>query len=387
MMKRILGMVLALMLLASNALAVVELTDAPGTPTQDKVISMSAAWEDEANTAYDLTPISANQLTMDVVQDMYDFVYVQGNRPVRWFPEETQKAIEEMINGNPDPLNSTEFMLLNAPETEVAYDLHVTLDLTIAYVPGQLTVVVLGIGDTMDELVWTPVKSEVTGIGRIEFHIPKDVMATLQGKQIQLDVLTSSGNGDGDITVTTTEIPVEVPSKQASDTSRIIKTVITNGDADATTFELFVVADTVPIKNEIALLKAFLDEKTHNVMSWLPTDAQNRIQMLLGIDCSQLIVSDYVSLMTKNFHPTDGDAVGTLAFATAYRPVQAVITVLGTPKNDADSGDGTTMEWAVQPATVNPDGSLDIVFDQMALIEMGTTAGVLLVLSVPVVTE
>ncbi len=386
MMKRILGVVMALMLLASSAAAVVELTDAPGTPTQDKVISMKAAWKDEAETAYDLTPVSANQLTMDVVEDMYDFVYVQGNRPVRYFPEETQKAIEEIVGGNPDPLNSTEFMLVSAAETNVTCDLHVVMDLTIAYVPGQLTVVVLGSGSSMDAMTWTAVKSEVTGIGRIEFDIPMDVMVMLQGTEVQLNVLTASGNGDGDGNETVEEIPEEVPSKQARDTSRIIRTVISGSDDDAKNFQLFVVEDTAAIKNEIALLKAFFDEKTHNIMGWLPKDAQSRIQLLLGIDCSQLIVSDYVSLMTKDFKPTSGDAIGTLGFATAYRPIQPVITVLGTPKDDP-SGDGTTMEWAVQPATVNPDGSLDIVFDQMALIEMGTVPGVLLVLSVPVVTE
>ena len=45
-MKRIFCMALALMLLTGGAWAAV-LTDAPGTPTQDRAISLEAYWLDE----------------------------------------------------------------------------------------------------------------------------------------------------------------------------------------------------------------------------------------------------------------------------------------------------------------------------------------------------
>ena len=92
MKKRILGIGLVLMLLTGSASAAV-LTDAPGTPTQDRAVALEARWEDEARTAYDLWELPADHLTVNQAVDVYDFVYEQGNRPIRWYPEDTQKAI------------------------------------------------------------------------------------------------------------------------------------------------------------------------------------------------------------------------------------------------------------------------------------------------------
>ena len=47
-MKRILGIALALALLLTGGALAVELTDVPGTPTQDVVAALTAAWRDEA---------------------------------------------------------------------------------------------------------------------------------------------------------------------------------------------------------------------------------------------------------------------------------------------------------------------------------------------------
>ena len=189
MKKRILGIGLALMLLTVSASAAV-LTDAPGTPTQDRAVALDARWEDEARTAYDLRELPADHLTVNQAVDVYDFVYEQGNRPVRWYPEDTQKAIEAIISVDPDTLHMTEFMRLYAAEIVPPADLEATMTLTIDYQPGQLTVVVLG--DTSDpaNLVWTPVKSRVTANGQVEFNVPQALMAQLQGEdftQMYLD--------------------------------------------------------------------------------------------------------------------------------------------------------------------------------------------------------
>ncbi|MDO4853766.1 MAG: hypothetical protein Q4A88_10165, partial [Clostridia bacterium] len=69
MKKRILGIALALALLTSSASAAV-LTDAPGTPTQDRAVVLEARWEDETRTAYDLQELPADQLTMDQAVDV-----------------------------------------------------------------------------------------------------------------------------------------------------------------------------------------------------------------------------------------------------------------------------------------------------------------------------
>lgn len=391
MKKRILGIGLVLMLLTGSASAAV-LTDAPGTPTQDRAVALEARWEDEARTAYDLWELPADHLTVNQAVDVYDFVYEQVNRPVRWYPEDTQKAIEAIISVDPDALHMTEFIRLHAAEIDPPTDLEVTMTLTIDYQPGQLTVVVLG--DTSDpaNLVWTPVESRVIAKGQVEFHVPQALMAQLQGEDLLFSLLTVRQGARGTVEVETTEVPENLPSKQAGDTTRVVKTVARNGQALPDDFKIEIVPETDMIRSEITMLGQFVTEQEQPALNWLPEEDQNRVRYLLGVDGEALIVSDYVPLITEDFRPTDGDAVGTLSFATPYSEGQTIVTALGIPDENADSTDEiqngkTQMKWSVQPAIVRKGGVVDVVFDQLALIDMGTETGLLLMLSEPAAEE
>ena len=391
MKKRILGIGLVLMLLTGSASAAV-LTDAPGTPTQDRAVALEARWEDEARTAYDLWELPADHLTVNQAVDVYDFVYEQGNRPVRWYPEDTQKAIEAIISVDPDALYMTEFMRLHAAEIVPPADLEATMTLTIDYQPGQLTVVVLG--DTSDpaNLVWTPVESRVIANGQVEFNVPQALMAQLQGEDLLFSLLTVRQGARGTVEVETTEVPENLPSKQAGDTTRVVKTVTRNGQALPDDFKIAIVPETELIRREITMLGQFVTEQEQPALNWLPEEDQNRVRYLLGVDGEALIVSDYVPLITEDFRPTDGDAVGTLSFATPYSESQTIVTALGIPDKNADNADEiqngkTQMKWSVQPAIVREGGVVDVVFDQLALIDMGTETGLLLMLSEPTAEE
>lgn len=391
MKKRILGIGLALMLLTVSASAAV-LTDAPGTPTQDRAVALDARWEDEARTVYDLRELPADHLTVNQAVDVYDFVYEQGNRPVRWYPEDTQKAIEAIISVDPDALYMTEFMRLHAAEIVPPADLEATMTLTIDYQPGQLTVVVLG--DTSDpaNLVWTPVESRVIANGQVEFNVPQALMAQLQGEDLLFSLLTVRQGARGTVEVETTEIPENLPSKQAGDTTRVVKTVTRDGQALPDDFKIAIVPETELIRREITMLGQFVTEQEQPALNWLPEEDQNRVRYLLGVDGEALIVSDYVPLITEDFRPTDGDAVGTLSFATPYSESQTIVTALGIPDKNADNADEiqngkTQMKWSVQPAIVREGGVVDVVFDQLALIDMGTETGLLLMLSEPTAEE
>lgn len=391
MKKRILGICLALMLLTVSASAAV-LTDAPGTPTQDRAVALDARWEDEARTAYDLRELPADHLTVNQAVDVYDFVYEQGNRPVRWYPEDTQKAIEAIISVDPDALYMTEFMRLHAAEIVPPADLEATMTLTIDYQPGQLTVVVLG--DTSDpaNLVWTPVESRVIANGQVEFNVPQALMAQLQGEDLLFSLLTVRQGARGTVEVETTEVPENLPSKQAGDTTRVVKTVTRDGQALPDDFKIAIVPETELIRREITMLGQFVTEQEQPALNWLPEEDQNRVRYLLGVDGEALIVSDYVPLITEDFRPTDGDAVGTLSFATPYSESQTIVTALGIPDKNADNADEiqngkTQMKWSVQPAIVREGGVVDVVFDQLALIDMGTETGLLLMLSEPATGE
>lgn len=391
MKKRILGIGLALMLLTVSASAAV-LTDAPGTPTQDRAAALDARWEDEARTAYDLRELPADHLTVNQAVDVYDFVYEQGNRPVRWYPEDTQKAIEAIISVDPDTLHMTELMRLHAAEIVPPADLEATMTLNIDYQPGQLTVVVLG--DTSDpaNLVWTPVESRVIANGQVEFNVPQALMAQLQGKDLLLSLLTVRQGARGTVEVETTEVPENLPSKQAGDTTRVVKTVNRDGQALPDDFKIAIVPETELIRREITMLGQFVTEQEQPALNWFPEEDQNRVRYLLGVDGEELIVSDYVPLIAEGFRPTDGDAVGTLSFATPYSESQTIVTALGIPDENADNANEiqngkTQMKWSVQPAIVRKGGVVDVVFDQLALIDMGTETGLLLMLSEPTAKE
>lgn len=391
MKKRILGIGLVLMLLTGSASAAV-LTDAPGTPTQDRAVALDARWEDEARTAYDLRELPADHLTVNQAVDVYDFVYEQGNRPVRWYPEDTQKAIEAIISVDPDALYMTEFMRLHAAEIVPPADLEATMTLTIDYQPGQLTVVVLGDTSNPANLVWTPVESRVIANGQVEFNVPQALMAQLQGEDLLFSLLTVRQGARGTVEVETTEVPENLPSKQAGDTTRVVKTVTRNGQALPDDFKIAIVPETELIRREITMLGQFVTEQEQPALNWLPEEDQNRVRYLLGVDGEALIVSDYVPLITEDFRPTDGDAVGTLSFATPYSESQTIVTALGIPDKNADNADEiqngkTQMKWSVQPAIVREGGVVDVVFDQLALIDMGTETGLLLMLSEPTAEE
>ena len=386
MKKRILSLALVLMLLNGTASAAV-LTLAPATPTQDRAVTLTSHWADGNQTVYDLHELSCDQETMEQAKSVYDFVYEQGQTPVRWYPEETQEAIEEMIDVDPDSLHMTEFMRLYAEEAETVSTLNAAMNLSIEYQPGQVTVVVLGDKSDPDNIVWTPVESKVTETGQVEFVITEDLMEQYQGGELYLTLLTVQQEpSDVTVVVETTEIPSDQPSISASSTIKIVKTISKTGEVLKDDFDLIVVQETDVIKQEMERIGQFVSEKS--IMEWLPEDDRNRIRYLVGDVCDNLIVSDYVALTTENFHPTDGDAVGSLSFATPYKEGQTVITVLGTPRKDVDTSSGETlMDWSVQPTTVREGGVLDMVFNQLSLIDMGAQTGLLLVLTEPMPEE
>ncbi len=385
MLKRILGILLAIMLLTGSAFAAV-LTDAPGTPTQDRAVFLKAEWLDDARTQYELERLPADQLTMDTVTDIYDFVYEQGNRPVRWYPEKTQREIEAMVSVDPDALYMTEFMRLHAEDAEPQADLSAVMQLQIDYQVGQLTVVVLGDTTDPENVVWTPVESRVTAVGVVEFEVPQSLMEQLYGEDLLFSLLTIRQGPTKHTEVVPTEVPEIRPSKTAEDNTRIIETITDDGTARPDDFELVIVSETDIIKREISLLQQYVTEQNQPALSWLPEEDQNRVRYLLGANTDDLIVTDYVPLITRDYRATDGDAVGSIAFATPYEAGQTIVTALGIPKADADAAalnDETQMDWSVQPAVVREGGWVDIVFDQLALIDMEKDTGLLLMLSVP----
>lgn len=388
-MKRFLGILLTLAICLSGVALAAEQTDAPGTPTQDVVLELRANWLDVDLTAYDLYVMDADQLTMDTVTEIYTFVYEEDNRPVRYFPEETQRQIEEMLAGivDPDALYMTEFMRLHAAEAEPQADLLAKMLLDVDYQPGQLVLVVLGDTSDPENLVWTPVEAQVTALGQVEFTVPQALMQELQGEDVLFSLLTVRGGGSGSASGDEQTQPEQHPSKTAGDTTHIVNLESEDGAELEDDFRIVVVDESDVIRDELERIGRHVQEQP--VCTWLPEASQNEIQLLLKDDLSrdELLVYDYLPLITENYVDTYGDVITSFTFATPYEEGQQVVAVLGLPRTDAVGADETLMNWAVQRAQVNANGEVEIVFDQLALIGMGEETGLLLVLCEPFEAE
>lgn len=386
MLKRILGILVVLtMMLTGSALAVVA-TDAPGTPTQDVVLALNANWLDEEQSAYDLKVMPADQATVDTVTAVFEFVYSEGNRPVRYFPEETQQAIAEMIDGvSPDSLYITEFMRLNAAAADAVVELNADMLLDIDYQPGQLVVVVLGDASDPDNIVWTPVEAQVTETGKVSFVIPQALIEQLQGKDIFFSLLTVRGASSG-----RQEEKVETkdyPSKTAQDIVKVVDSDFEKGTL-IDDLEVIVIEESELIVKEHEKIHDHLKIKDQPINAYLPETSQNEIQLLLnqtgkGTQKEDLVLYEYVGLITRNYKDTTGDIAATFTFAVPYTGDTEIVTMLGLPKEGAVDADPTLMDWAVQRAKINPDGTVEVVFGQLAMSEMGEKTGLLLVLSEP----
>ena len=184
MLKRCLCTLVALAMLLAGAASATELTlsDAPGTPTQDVVLSLEAVWLDEARAPYDVSVMEADALTMDTVTEIYTFVVDEGNRPARYFPEDVQQALAEMYDVDVDSLYMTELLRLHAGEAEPEADVEMKMLLDVDYQPGQLAAVVLGDTSDPENLVWHVVETSVTALGEITCVIPQELVEQVQGE-------------------------------------------------------------------------------------------------------------------------------------------------------------------------------------------------------------
>jgi len=386
MFKRGMAIAAALLILAAGCACAEILTDAPGTPTQDVLMALEAVWQDEGKTPYDLHVMQPDRLTMDTVSEIFGFVYKEGNRPARYFPEETQSAIAQMYGVDPDILHMTEFMRLNAAGSVPQAGLKASMKVDVEYQPGQLVVVILVDTGNPAETDWTPVMARVAERGVIECDIPSALMKELQGGDLFFSLLTVRPDGGRSGAREQKRIlPENIPSKRAEDSTYVVRAADESGQPLASPFRLHVVGESDTIRKELEKLREHITKEQQPASTHLPQASRNEMELLTGNPdaASQMPVFEYVPLITEDYFDTDGDSSAVLAFATPYAVGQSVVTALGLPRKDAQETDPTLMDWAVQRAEVLKEGYLEIVFDQQALIGMGEETGLLLVFSDP----
>lgn len=377
----------------------VRYTDVPGMPTQDFVLS----FEDVRNEkTYSVAVQEPDQLTKNALFDIYDFVQSEQRKPVRYFKENVQKAVEELLpNGiSADILHMTEFMQIvpdkteKAKETDENFNAAATVIIDADYRPGQLVIVMVGDrqecknDQDLDSIEWTPFKASVTEAGKIEFVIPAELVEKLEGKDTLFNVLTDRvGTHGGVIRYEDGEIIITYPSKTADDTVTIQPPVGENGTQLPEEFEVRRVEETEAIRNEIEEMRLQRNEKKPFI-SFYPLTAQHEAQLLLpdGFDMDTLIAYEILNVDCVNYRHTYGDVLVRFSFATAFQADQDIAVMLGLERDEQTDSDGHELDWVALRAEVKED-HVDITFPQVGLEIMEKHPALLVVLSEPLNSE
>lgn len=365
-------------------------TDVPGMPTQNYVLSFEEVRNEKT---HDVTVKEPDKLTSNALSDIYNFVQTEQRKPVRYFDEEVQKAVEELLpNGaSADILHMTEFMQILLEKTEDKNcDAKATAVIDADYTPNRLVIVMVGDrrackdDQDLDAIEWTPLKASVTETGKIEFVLPAELVERVEGEDIVFSVLTDRiGTHGGVIRYEDGEIVITYPSKTADDTVTVQDPVGENGTELPETFKVRHVEETEAISKEIAEMRAQRAEKK-TFVSFYPLTAQSEAQLLLpdGFDMDSLVTYEILSVDCVNYKHTYGDVLVRFSFATPFEDGKSIVAMLGLERADQNDSDGHALDWVALRAEVK-DGFVDITFPQVGLEVMEEHPTLLAVLSEP----
>lgn len=374
-------------------------TDVPGMPTQDYVLLFEDVRNEET---YDVAVQEPDQLTKNALFDIYDFVQSEQRKPVRYFEEDVQKAVQELLptGVSADILHMTEFMQIIPDETKKRneedenYDAEVKVIIDADYRPGQLVLVMVGDrqeckeDDDIDLIEWTPFKASVTDVGKIEFVIPAELVEKIEGKDILFNVLTDRvGTRGSVIRYENGEIIITYPSKTASDTITIQRPIDENGTQLPDEFEVRHVEDTEAIRKEIEKMRLQREAKK-SFISFYPLTAQHEAQLLLpdGFDMDSLVAYEMLNVDCVNYSHTYGDVLLRISFATPFKDGQDITVMLGLERENRVNPDDHELDWVALRAEVKED-YVDITFPQVGLEVMEEHPALLVVLSEPLKSE
>lgn len=383
-------------------------TNVPGTTTQDAVTGCSAEIliNDSFSAAWSMEFLQPDALTLAALLDIYDFVLENSVMPARYFPEDVQQEIREILDGaDPEILHMSEFMSV-LPESVAVEDgvARVQLVFDVDYQPGQLVVVMFGDIDEVDpsvlteaeirQIEWTPLPAEVVQPGVIEFTIPHTLLMDIQAQQTMFNVLTDrrGGRGSGESGYTETPAQVIVPSKNASD-----MTIISNeyynagGEPLSDDFRIYLTEKTPVMQEEIRRIENYIQpagSEPRPIAGWFSDEVINEVSLFAGadFDTDTLLAYEIKAVAAENYIDTYGDVRTAFQFATPYRDGQTIVSVLGVPSENPDGANGTQMEWTVLN-TVVEDSMTKITFKQLLIPTMEEESLLLIVLSEPIDSE
>lgn len=384
MKRKITALILILVMIASWAYAREildeEYTDVPSVMTQDAVVSIEVNQPELGCTINVLEP---DEKSMELLEKIYDFVWREKNRPVRYYDEETQAKIQALVPEiDIDILHMTEFMrqeMFGQPEESV----FVQRQLDVDYQPGQLVVVVLGYEEENGEYRWFPYRAEVPTIGMITYTIPVEDYELLVGQQVIYHVLTIRVGDRGGVLsrYEIVEEPVAVPSKDAGDIVQVRRWYSESGEAIDDTFRIFFVDKTNLMLVETQRIGEFIMEE-NPAIDWFPEEIQNQAQLLVGdeADVHDMLIYDIMAVMAEDYRDTYGDVATENVFASAYLPEYRMFAILGFPIEDAE--ERPYFEWYCLRAE-SIDEIVELVYKQLVIPQMEIEPAMMIIFSEP----
>lgn len=360
-----------------------EYTDVPSVPTQDAVVTFRADQDCE------VTVLLPDEKEIALLEDVYAFVWKEGNRPARYYDEETQKKIAEISGVDIDVLHMTEFMALElAGHPQKPVRMNVLLD--VDYQPGQLIVVVMGIdGDGDGVYRWFPYRGEVPETGRILYDVPEEEFKEMTGPQVIFHVLTvREGPRGGILSRETIEREqIATPSKDAGDLVKIRRWYSTNGETIDDDFSIFLVDRTEAMEREIDRIAAHIREGGAPI-TWFPEEMQRQTQLLHPVDLNvtDMVIYDIAAVMAENYKDTYGDVATENLFAAAYSPDSRMAAMLGFPIEGAT--EAPYFDWyCLRAEALETDAHVEIVFKQLVIPTMEEQPAMLVIFSEPIAQE
>lgn len=384
-------------------------TNVPGTPTQNAVLDYTITFfpdtpEEEAHPVQWLEP---DALIVDSLKDIYDFVQEEGKMPVRYFPEEVQKQVQEILKGGSvDILHISEFFGIR-PELELqeGESAEGWVQLDEDYRVGQLVVVMFGdttdvnmenlTEEALENIQWTPLPASVKQQGQITFEIPPELLDRVEGEETLFVVLTvrNGGTGAADGEDGSEAIAEFIPSKDAKALAQSLGAITSaDGSVLPDDFRIFIREHTAESKTEISRLQQFMEQQEDTIASYFPENLRQQMALLLdSVQPEELICYNANYLGAENYVETYGDVVAGFRFSTDYPEGTEVVCLLGTPKDtppEAQSDDPVLPEesafnWATLRGEVKGE-YVFITFPQQLLPMMEDQGALLLVLSQPI---
>lgn len=384
-------------------------TNVPGTPTQNAVLDYTITFfpETEEKIVYPVTVLEPDELIVERLSDIYEFVQETEKMTVRYFPEEVQKQVQEILKGGSvDILHISEFFGIR-PELELQEEESAEgwVQLDEDYKVGQLVVVMFGdttevdtehpTREELEKIHWTPLPAEVKKQGEITFDLPAELLEETVGENTLFLVLTvrNGGTGTADGASWSEEITQFIPSKDAADLAQSQGTITSaDGSVLPDDFRIFIREHTPESKAEISRLQRFMEQQEDTIASYFPENLRQQMALLLdSVRPEELICYNANYLGAENYVETYGDVVAGFRFSTDYPEGTELMCMLGTlkdPQPEQQSDDPvlpeeSAFDWVTLRGEVRGE-YVYITFPQQQIPIMEDQGALLLVFSQPI---